>query len=338
MAKRTGLGKGLDSIIPANKITNNPESQEQSMAQGEKAEENRELSYNSEIYSANMVSEKGVKYGKAENKRETSKEESINAEKMVKLTKIEPNREQPRKEFNEEALQELAESIKNHGIIQPLIVRQKGNKYEIVAGERRWRAARLAGLKEVPVVIKEYTDSEIAEIALVENLQREDLNPIEEAMAYQRLLNEFNLKQEEVAFRVSKSRSVITNSLRLLKLHPEVQEMLSDGLISTGHGKVLLSLDNPEQQLQIAQEITTENLSVRQTEERVRSVLNPPVKKEKKELGNTLVYQDLEDKLRQCVNSKVNIHRINEKKGKIEISYSSLEELERIAELMGVKY
>ena len=257
---------------------------------------------------------------------------------MVKLTRIEPNRDQPRKDFEEEGLQELAESLRNHGLIQPILVRPKGDFYEIVAGERRWRAARMAGMKEVPVIIrKEYTDADVAEIALVENLQRKDLNPIEEAKAYQALIEVYHLTQEEVAFRVSKKRTSITNSLRLLKLHPSVQEMLQSNTISMGHAKVLLSLDTADQQLMVALLIAQDDLSVRQTEIRVHEILNPKPEKTKKALPDQLIYQDLETRLGSSVNSKVVIHRTNSKKGKIEISYTSLEELERIAELLGVK-
>ncbi|MBO4390189.1 MAG: ParB/RepB/Spo0J family partition protein [Lachnospiraceae bacterium] len=257
---------------------------------------------------------------------------------MVKLSKIEPNRDQPRKDFEEEGLQELAESIRNHGLIQPILVRPVGDHYEIVAGERRWRASRLAGLRDVPVIIrKDYTDADVAEIALVENLQRKDLNPVEEAMAYQVLIDEYHLTQEEVAFRVSKKRSSITNSLRLLKLHPNVQEMLQSNTISMGHAKVLLSLDTTDQQLMVALMIAQDDLSVRQTEQKVHEILNPKQEKPKKTLPDQLIYQDLENRLGSSVNSKVVIHRSNAKKGKIEISYTSLEELERIAELLGVK-
>ena len=275
-------------------------------------------------------------------KKETSESaenvQNPQSEFLVKLSKIEPNRDQPRKEFNEDALQELAESIKNHGMIQPIVVRPKGKQYEIVSGERRWRAARLAGLKDVPVVIKEYSDSEVAEIALVENLQREDLSPIEEAIAYQKLLDDFGLKQEEIAFRVSKSRSVITNALRLLKLPETVRNMINEKTLSTGHGKVLLSLDDPKQQITLAQRIVDENLSVRQTEEAVRQLLNPPAPKKKTELSNEVIYKDLEKKLCQKISSKVSIHRSNEKKGKIEIAYTSLEDLERIVEQLGIQF
>lgn len=257
---------------------------------------------------------------------------------LVKVAKIEPNRDQPRKDFDEEGLQELAESLSNLGVIQPILVRPKGDFFEIVAGERRWRAARMAGMKEVPVIIrKDYTDADVAEIALVENLQRQDLNKIEEAMAYQKLIDEYNLTQEEVAFRVSKKRTSITNSLRLLKLHPSVQEMIQDGTISMGHAKVLLGLDTPEQQLMVALMIAQEDLSVRLTEQRVHEIMNPKQEKPKKSLPDQLIYQDLEQRLGSSVNSKVVIHRTNAKKGKIEIAYTSLEELERIAELLGVK-
>lgn len=255
---------------------------------------------------------------------------------MMKISQIEPNRDQPRKQFEEDSLAELAESIKLYGVIQPLIVRKKDGYYEIVAGERRWRAAKMAGLKEVPVLVKAYSEREIAEISLVENLQREDLNPIEEAMAYQRLLKEFHLKQEEVAERVSKSRTVITNSLRLLRLDSKVQTMLIEGLITTGHAKVLLALDDREQQILAAEKIVDERLSVRETENFVKQLLSPKAPKEKKVLGNETLYHTIEDRMKEMIGTKVHIQRKDEDKGKIEIEYYSSDDLERIMEIMGI--
>ena len=203
------------------------------------------------------------------------KKEQMPAETVVKIAKVEPNRDQPRKNFDEDALQELADSIKQFGLLQPILVQDRKTYYEIIAGERRWRAAKLAGLKEVPVIIRDYTDQEIVEISLIENIQREDLNPIEEALAYKRLLTEFNLKQDEVAERVSKSRTAVTNSMRLLKLCDEVQQMIIDDMISSGHARALISIENPEEQYNIAQKIFDEKLSVRDVEKLVKNLNKP---------------------------------------------------------------
>lgn len=208
--------------------------------------------------------------------------EKSTGETIVKLSQIEPNRNQPRKNFNEDSLQELADSIKQFGIIQPLIVQKKDNYYEIIAGERRWRAARIAGVKEVPVIIKDFSEQEVMEIAIIENIQREDLNPIEEAQAYKRLLEEYNLKQDEVAERVSKSRAAVTNSMRLLKLSEKVQEMLIDEMISSGHARALLAIEDEEMQYNLAVKVMDEKLSVRETEKLVKSINNPKKATEKK--------------------------------------------------------
>ena len=266
-----------------------------------------------------------------------AKDETGNGETILKIRQIEPNKNQPRKKFEEDSLQELAESIKQYGLIQPIIVQKKaGEQYEIVAGERRWRASKLAGLKEVPVIIKSFTQQELAEISLIENIQRENLNPIEEAMAYHRLIKEFNLKQEEVAERVSKSRTVITNALRLLKLDEKLQQMLIEGLISTGHAKVLLGLDKKELQLQVAEDIINDRLSVRETEQMVKQLQKPRAdeKEQKKELKNQELYQRIEDRMKEKIGSKVKIQRKTEEKGKIEIEYYSTEDLERIMEIL----
>ena len=266
-----------------------------------------------------------------------AKDETGNGETILKIRQIEPNKNQPRKKFEEDSLQELAESIKQYGLIQPIIVQKKaGEQYEIVAGERRWRASKLAGLKEVPVIIKSFTQQELAEISLIENIQRENLNPIEEAMAYHRLIKEFNLKQEEVAERVSKSRTVITNALRLLKLDEKLQQMLIEGLISTGHAKVLLGLDKKELQLQVAEAIIDDRLSVRETEQMVKQLQKPRAdeKEKKKELKNQELYQRIEDRMKEKIGSKVKIQRKTEEKGKIEIEYYSTEDLERIMEIL----
>ena len=258
------------------------------------------------------------------------------AETKVRLSQVEPNREQPRKMFDEDALIELSESIKQYGVLQPLLVQKKDNYYEIIAGERRWRAAKLAGLKEVPVIIRNYTEQEIVEISLIENIQREDLNPIEEAQAYKRLLTEFHLKQDEVAERVSKSRAAVTNSIRLLKLNEDVQRMVVDEMISTGHARALLALESKDAQAEVAVKVFDEKLSVRETERLVKELLNPVQKKEEKPKNQAeeLVYKNLEEKIKQIIGSKVAINRKTDNKGKIEIEYYSQEELERIVELL----
>lgn len=257
-------------------------------------------------------------------------------ETIVKITKIEPNREQPRKNFDEDALQELADSIKQFGLLQPILVQDRKTYYEIIAGERRWRAAKLAGLKEVPVIIRDYTDQEIVEISLIENIQREDLNPIEEALAYKRLLTEFNLKQDEVAERVSKSRTAVTNSMRLLKLCDKVQQMIIDDMISSGHARALISIENPEEQYNIAQKIFDEKLSVRDVEKLVKNLNKPEKLKKEKEEDKSLevIYQDVEEKLKQSLGTKVSIASKGNGSGKIEIEFYSHDDLEKIIGLL----
>ena len=256
-------------------------------------------------------------------------------EQTLKLNLIEPNSEQPRKNFDEESLQELADSIKQYGILQPLIVQKKGNHYEIIAGERRWRAAKLAGITDVPVLIREYDKQQTMEIALIENVQRADLNPIEEAQAFQQLIQEFHLTQEEIANRVSKNRATITNSMRLLKLDVRVQDMLADGKISSGHARALLGLEEGERQYQVAVKITEEKLSVRDVEKLVK-MMNRQPKEKKPEKGPDidLIYRQVEDKLKSIMGTKVVINQKDKNKGRIEIEYYSQEELERLIELM----
>lgn len=292
--KRSGLGKGLDSLIPDNK-------------------------------SSKMVK-------KPEEK--TEQPGNVSGQIMMKINDVEPNREQPRKNFEEDALLELADSIKQFGVLQPLIVQKKKDYYEIIAGERRWRAAKLAGVKEIPVIIKEYTDQEILEISLIENIQRENLNPIEEAMAFKKLLTEFHLKQDEVAERVSKSRTAVTNSMRLLKLSDKVQQMIIDDMISTGHARALLAIDDPEQQYMLANRIFDEKLSVRETEKLVKEIKNPKKEKPKKEIQNAFVYENLEERMKSVIGTKVHVNHKTNGKGKIEIEYYSDSELERIFELI----
>ncbi len=298
MAAR-GLGKGLDALIPSGVDT-----------RASNASQKKEVS-NSEN-------------GSNGNSSET----------LVKITKVEPNREQPRKNFDEDALLELAESIKQFGLLQPILVQDRKTYYEIIAGERRWRAAKMAGLKEVPVIIRNLTEQEIVEISLIENIQREDLNPIEEALAYKRLLNEFNLKQDEVAERVSKSRTAVTNSMRLLKLCDEVQQMIITDMISTGHARALIPIEDEEQQYTLAQKIFDEKLSVRDVEKLIKD-LNKPSKPKKVLLTDKnleVVYQDLEEKLKQALSTKVSISSKGEGTGKIEIEFYNHDDLEKITD------
>ena len=270
MALKRGLGKGLDSLIPTN-----------------------------------VMMESEVKHATVSTA--SSAEEGKDGTLMVKLSKVEPNREQPRKNFDEDSLQELAESLKQFGMLQPILVQNRGDYYEIIAGERRWRAAKIAGLKEVPVIVRELTDQEIVEISLIENIQREDLNPMEEAQAYKRLLTEFHLKQDEVAERVSKSRTAVTNSMRLLKLCDEVQKMVVDDMISTGHARALISIEDPEEQYLIAQKIFDEKLSVREVEKLVKDLHKPP--KPPKEENKTLqaLYQEISERLKQSLSTKESV-------------------------------
>lgn len=269
--------------------------------------------------------------------KEVVKEVVKEVEQKIKITQIEPNKSQPRKQFDEDALQELADSIKQYGVLEPLIVTKKGKFYEIIAGERRWRAARLAGVKEVPVVIREYTDREIMEISLIENIQREDLNPIEEALAYESLINEYSLTQEEVAEKVSKNRSTIANSLRLLKLCDEVRQMIIEDKLTTGHARALIPIEDAELQTEAANFIFDNKLSVRDTEIYIKKLLSIP----KESKGNivatndlSVFYNDIESRLKDILGAKIAIKSKNNDKGKIEINYYSQDELERITEML----
>ncbi len=256
-------------------------------------------------------------------------------ETIVKITMVEPNREQPRKNFDEDALQELSDSIKQFGLLQPILVQDRKDHYEIIAGERRWRAAKLAGLKEVPVIIRNYSEQEIVEISLIENIQREDLNPIEEAQAYKRLLTEFNLKQDEVAERVSKSRAAVTNSIRLLKLSDNVQQMVIDEMISTGHARALLAVENPEEQYNLAQKIFDEKLSVRDVEKMVKNLHKPVKPKKADDKTMQAIYQDIEEKLKQKLSTKVTVSSKGDGAGKIEIEFYNHDDLDRLLDMMG---
>lgn len=304
MAPKRGLGRGLSNLIPTDDTTED-------------------------------VSPKASKQTKtgAVTKTEIVKK----VEQTLNINRIEPNKNQPRKEFNEDALQELADSIKQFGVIEPLVVVKRKGYYELIAGERRWRAARLAGLKEVPVVIKDYDDQQIVEIALIENIQREDLNPIEEAHAYERLIQEFNLTQDEVAERVSKSRTTVTNALRLLKLTEKVQQMLIDDMLSTGHVRALITITEPQLQYETAMYIFDKKLSVRETESYVKKLLNKKPKEktsEKEDPELSFLYKAIENRLKESLGTKTTIKAKTKDSGKIEIEYYSQEDLERITQLL----
>ena len=302
-AKKSGLGRGLDALFPEKTV--------QSKHQDTKKADNAVNS---------LISQ--------------DKEEKNSGVMMVKISKVEPNREQPRKKFDEDSLLELSESIKQYGVLRPLLVSDKKDYYEIIAGERRWRAAKLAGIKEIPIIIREFSNQETVEISLIENIQREDLNPVEEAMAYKRLIDEFHLKQDEIAERVSKSRTAVTNSLRLLKLDPRVQNMVIEEMITAGHARAILGISDPDTQEMVAAKVFDHKLSVRETEELVRKILNPSKKKEK--VSNTAedaVYESLEEKMKGITGTRVFIRRKKNNKGKIEIEYYSRDDLERIIDL-----
>lgn len=266
--------------------------------------------------------------------------DDVSRETMIPISKIEPNRDQPRRQFDEAALAELAESIKLHGVIQPLIVCKREKTYEIIAGERRWRAAMKAGLKTVPVLIRDYSEQELYEVALIENLQRENLNAIEEAVAYRKLIEEYSLTQEAVAERVSKNRTTITNSLRLLKLDDRVQEMIIEKTLSAGHARALLAIESKDAQFKAAEKMVADGMSVRDAEDYVKKLLSEkkvPLKKESKnEAAINRAYARYEEKLKQALGTKVTIAGKPGNKGKIEIAYYSLDEFERILELLGI--
>ena len=300
--KTGGLGRGLDALIP----TKTP------------------------------VEKASVKKSNSEQETKEKSEEKkqVSSELKVKISSVEPNRSQPRKQFDEDSLLELAESIKQYGVLQPLLVSDKKDYFEIIAGERRWRAAKMAGLKEVPVVVKEFTDQEIVEISLIENIQREDLNPIEEAMAYKRLMEEFHLKQDEIADRVAKSRTAVTNSMRLLKLSSKVQEMVIADMISAGHARALLGISDEALQETTAMKVFDEKLSVRETEKLVKNLVSPARKvKTERNTAEDAIYESLEEKMKGIMGTKVSIQRKKNNKGKIEIEYYSRDELERIIDL-----
>ncbi len=302
MAVKKGLGRGLDILIP---------------------QDNEEAK--TEGWTNKKENEK--------NKPDTQKKEY---DTEIDIRKIEPNKSQPRKQFDEDGIEELADSIKQIGVIQPLIVKKQKDYYEIIAGERRWRAAKAAGLKKVPVLIKDYDDKEVLKISLIENLQRENLNPIEEAMAYTSLQEEFGLKQDEIASSVSKSRTAITNTLRLLKLDDRVQKMIMENLITSGHGRTLIPVEDEELQYELACKILDENLSVREAERLVKKTLEKKPPKEKAELSpeEKEMVQYFEGRMKEVLGSKVHIKYKNNQKGSIEIDYFSKSELERIIDMI----
>ena len=301
-AKKSGLGRGLDALFPEKAV--NTKQNEKPLQDNAAADFKKE------------------------------KEESNDGVKLVKVSKVEPNRNQPRKKFDEDSLLELSESIKQYGVLQPLLVSDKKDYYEIIAGERRWRAAKMAGIKEIPVIVREFTSRETVEISLIENIQREDLNPVEEALAYKRLMEEFYLKQDEIAERVSKSRTAVTNSLRLLKLDPRVQNMVIDEMITAGHARAILGISDPDTQEMVASKVFDNKLSVRETEELVRKILKPVKKKEKiSNPAEDAIYESLEEKMKGITGTRVFIRRKKNNKGKIEIEYYSRDDLERIIDL-----
>lgn len=307
MAVKKGLGKGLDTLIPA-------------------------VVPKSTDVTAKKTPGKTNKNAANESVNHTEEKKS---ETLLKISLVEPNREQPRKAFEEDALLELADSIKQFGVLQPILVQKKEDYYEIIAGERRWRAAKLAGLKEIPVIIKEFSDMEMVEVSLIENIQRENLNPIEEAQAYKRLLDDFNLKQDEIAEKVSKSRTAITNSMRLLKLDERVQQMVIEEKLTTGHVRALLAIEDKDQQYALATQIFDHRLNVRETEKLVKNIINPKTKKEKTiDTKTAAIYESLEERMKNILGTKVSINQKSKHKGQIEIEYYSEQELERILDLI----
>lgn len=375
MARRSALGKGLgaffgDDVVRAANETTMERKKEHSAKESDQAsvEERNQLEKENEILNVHegkpvkrsdktedpvgKSTEADIHLGMTTDKKvnsvdfrseqnfamesSTVKDIDVSRETFIKLSKIEPSEEQPRKKFDEESLQELADSIKEYGILQPLLVKKNGDMYRIIAGERRWRAAKIAGLKEIPVIIREYDRQQSVEIALIENVQRADLNPIEEAFAYQQLMQEFGLKQEEIASRVGKNRATITNSIRLLKLAEPVQKLLIDGAISSGHARALLGIDDIKKQDEIAKSIVEKGLSVREVEKLVKMMSKPLKEKKEKEEEKDLsfIFRDLEERMKGIMGTKVMIHQKDKNKGRIEIEYYSSSELERIVELI----
>ena len=325
MKKHRGLGRGLDALIP------NAMEEEQHQQEGQQSSE-------SESEKEKTAAKPRTKKASAEPEETDNDRKAIGKEaeqeaglvRMVRTSRVEPDRNQPRKSFDKEKLQELADSIKAKGLLEPIIVRETGDHFEIIAGERRWRACRLAELNEIPVIVKDYSDLERVEISLIENIQREDLNPIEEANAYRRLIDEFHLKQDELAERVSKNRTSIANSMRLLKLGSKVQEMAADGRLSMGQARALIPVEDEDQQLALAEKIVEQQLSVRDVEKLIRDLQRKPREKKEKDPGLELIYRDLENRINAALGMKVAIKSQNEKSGKLEITYSNQDDLEKL--------
>ncbi len=317
--KHGGLGRGLDALIPQSAPKTEEVQKKEDAAEQIPADESEE-----------NVSRETLEEEKENIQRDRT--ERRRRETTLRVSQIEPNRSQPRKTFDEDALEELADSIRQYGLIQPIMVQKREGYYEIIAGERRWRACMKAGLKEVPVIIREYDDQKIMELSLIENLQREDLNPMEEARAYKRLMEEFGLTQEEIAGRVSKSRPVIANALRLLKLDERVQAMVEQGEISMGHARALASVLIPEEQYLIALKIMEEHLTVRDTEKIIKNIGKVPKKKEPVQKDESLerIYRELENRLKSSLGTKVAIHTRGTGGGKVEIDFYTAEDLEKI--------
>ena len=356
MAKRSALGKGLgaffgDDVVKGESSRKNEaeNSEKNKHRNGNNVNNNHSSSYlemeenhkEGEYKGSENLSldnENGINLNNSFTEQSIADKENVSRETLIKISRIEPNEGQPRKSFDEETLKELADSMKEYGILQPLLVKRKGGNFQIIAGERRWRAAKMAGLKEVPVIVREYNKQQSVEIALIENVQRADLNPIEEALAYQQLMQEFGLKQEEIALRVSKNRATITNSIRLLKLAEPVQQLLISGEISSGHARALLGLEDKEQQIALASQIIEKGLNVRQIEKLVKMMTKPQKdekeKEESEEKDLSFIFRDLEEKMKGIMGTKVMIHQKDKNKGRIEIEYYSASELERIVELI----
>lgn len=336
MAKKGGLGKGMEALIGSRPKEDTKKVVDEAASNtDDKATEQKKTAAKKEPSKKTQASPKKKKNTSTKKSApEREAEQPQEADQTLPIHKIEPNRDQPRKVFDEEALQELAESVKTFGILQPLIVQKQDDYYRIIAGERRWRAAKMAGLKKVPVIIKDLSEKELLEISLIENLQREDLNPIEEAEGYQKLLDDFHMTQEELAKRVSKSRSAITNTVRLLKLEDSVRHLVSNGALTSGHARTLLSLEDKNLQKEAAERIIRDGLSVRDTERLVKSLAAP---KRVRALPDTpaddFIYRDIEEKMRQILGTKVQIKN-RKKSGRIEIEYFSPEELNRILEML----
>ncbi|MDO4437836.1 MAG: ParB/RepB/Spo0J family partition protein [Eubacteriales bacterium] len=330
MSAKKALGKGLGSIFGRDDL----EEEVIHKKNTDKTISDNKLSSVSNKRSKEITNkeETYIKKNKLIN-TESDKDENVSRETLIKISLIEPNKTQPRKIFDEEPLKELAESIKKYGILQPLIVKKNGIMYEIIAGERRWRAAKLAGLTEVPVIIRDFEKQEAAEIAIIENIQREDLGAVEEARAYQALINEFGLTQEEVANKVFKNRTTITNSIRLLSLCDEVLKLLEENKITAGHARCLVTIEDPEVQLSIANEIISKKLSVRNTEKLVKSIgKNKTDSKSEAEQELDMYLIDIARKLTGELGTKVQIKQGVKGKGKIEIDYYSEDDLNKIIE------